>query len=97
MILAQEAADPSNPLIELACVMLSAMIMRHRPQLEDGERPAAETRAPLTIKNRPGGVELDENRADADYRGNHGQTKQSHPKIDGALERWIDERRNDRA
>src|SRR5262249_60225271 len=97
----QELPDPSNPLVALECVMLSTMlstmIMRHRPQLEDGERPAAETRAPLTIKNGPGGVELDQDRADAEYRGNYGQTNQSRAKIDGALERWIDERRNDRA
>jgi len=57
------------------------MIVHHRPQLEDGERAAAETRAPLTIKNRSGWVELDENRADAECSGNDRQTKQSYRQI----------------
>src|SRR5262245_11956950 len=96
-ILAQEPPDPGNPLIALDCVIPSIMIMLHRPQLEDGERPAAEPCAPLTIKNRPGCVDLDENRADAEYGGNYGQAKQRRQKIDGALELWIDERRNHRA
>src|SRR5262245_60578589 len=95
-ILAQKPPQPSNPLVVCGGVIPSTMIMRHRPQFKDGERPAAVTRASLTIKNRPRRVELDENCADAEYRGNDGQGKQRDQKIDGALELRIDQRRNHR-